>query len=975
MTDINIKARKIAAEWQGIGVEGDNGVEQYRFIIDRLTGNGADLYEGIATAIFRLPDGTEGFAKLDMDLVDEKHIGLMWEIGSEVTQQPGTVLVSIRISGLEERLWHSEIGRFTVARTLSQPSSQPTRLMARKAQARIADPSQENPITVVERTIMIPAELQTIAVQNDENSEEVTIVLPRYFDGFDLAEHSIYLRTVNDGGRDDILFTENNKSVVANEIHLNWMLKPPQTSYNGRLSIQLVVKGEDFQWASASASITIIPLIDGDPVIPNAPSMYDQWIEELDELRTVALAGIAQAKTEAVQQISTAGDQAAASIVGAVADVNAAKDQAIQDIDSAKADAKDEIVTEVSKNFLPVTGGALTGPVTAPTPTGDSSDKQLTNVEYVKNHVPDLSGYVAKTGTQVVTGDLRIPAPATADSAVNREYADGKLDKTGGTMEGLIVSKYGSNENNPAISIQTNGNPGGWNTPPIEFKNGSNIGDTFWLRFAKASNTDGLIVPSKLKDGLPDVNSRFRYTHGDTPIEGTDLTPKDYSDAVPYQYAKAAGFRYSENIFKKNLKFEPFIIDRNLSATTTNGYCKIATCKFAIGSVVSASLLVISGWVREYTSTTTFTLKIAGRAANNVVDFQGTGYTPNFNTCNLVLVKNSDNFYELYFEKTSIDTKYTNIYLEMTYGSSEAWDFDTSNIGSFTPGTIPGTKVWDLKTAWGTTSRTQVIKEDVCADNAGAHNAIYRGKNLGTSVTAAQYAAIADGTFKDLFIGDYWVIDGVRWYIAHIDYYKNVRAKKIHHLLIVPGNTIGSAQMNSTATTINGYWGSIMKYTNILPALKKIKGIFGNYIMPHDIIMPAKSDSNGQVTKEEWVTVSIGALMNAYMVFGFNPQYIRNNDPVKSTICESGQLALFRYSIEQLWIGAAWWLRDISSGTNFVNVHDSNCVSTDLANIHSGIRPYFCLAGTPQTQTAANSIPTAAPSLEISSEKEEEITV
>lgn len=40
-------------------------------------------------------------------------------------------------------------------------------------------------------------------------------------------------------------------------------------------------------------------------------------------------------------------------------------------------------------------------------------------------------------------------------------------------------------------------------------------------------------------------------------------------------------------------------------------------------------------------------------------------------------------------------------------------------------------------------------------DNAGAHNAIYRGKNLGTSVTSAQWAAIANDTFIDLYIGDY----------------------------------------------------------------------------------------------------------------------------------------------------------------------------------------------------------------------------
>ena len=50
------------------------------------------------------------------------------------------------------------------------------------------------------------------------------------------------------------------------------------------------------------------------------------------------------------------------------------------------------------------------------------------------------------------------------------------------------------------------------------------------------------------------------------------------------------------------------------------------------------------------------------------------------------------------------------------------------------------------------------------ADNAGAHNAIYRGKNLGSAVTAAQWATIQAGTFKNLFIGDYWTINDVKLY-------------------------------------------------------------------------------------------------------------------------------------------------------------------------------------------------------------------
>ena len=56
-------------------------------------------------------------------------------------------------------------------------------------------------------------------------------------------------------------------------------------------------------------------------------------------------------------------------------------------------------------------------------------------------------------------------------------------------------------------------------------------------------------------------------------------------------------------------------------------------------------------------------------------------------------------------------------------------------------------------------------------DNAGYHNSVFRGKYLGTSVTAEQHAQIAAGTFKDLYIGDYWTINGVNWRIAHFDYW------------------------------------------------------------------------------------------------------------------------------------------------------------------------------------------------------------
>lgn len=72
-----------------------------------------------------------------------------------------------------------------------------------------------------------------------------------------------------------------------------------------------------------------------------------------------------------------------------------------------------------------------------------------------------------------------------------------------------------------------------------------------------------------------------------------------------------------------------------------------------------------------------------------------------------------------------------------------------------------------------------------------AHN-LYRGKNLGTSFTETQSGHIKNGTFEDLYIGDYWVINGKNWRIGAIDPAYNCGDTKstTHHVLIVPDTNL-----------------------------------------------------------------------------------------------------------------------------------------------------------------------------------------
>jgi len=99
--------------------------------------------------------------------------------------------------------------------------------------------------------------------------------------------------------------------------------------------------------------------------------------------------------------------------------------------------------------------------------------------------------------------------------------------------------------------------------------------------------------------------------------------------------------------------------------------------------------------------------------------------------------------------------------------------------------------------------------------NAGYHNSIYRGKYLGDEVTADQYAAIAAGTFDDMYIGDYWTINGVNWRIAHFDYWLNCgdtgSGTTEHHVVVIPDTILYSAKMNETNITTGGYMHSLMR--------------------------------------------------------------------------------------------------------------------------------------------------------------------
>ena len=112
-----------------------------------------------------------------------------------------------------------------------------------------------------------------------------------------------------------------------------------------------------------------------------------------------------------------------------------------------------------------------------------------------------------------------------------------------------------------------------------------------------------------------------------------------------------------------------------------------------------------------------------------------------------------------------------------------------------------------------TNVQTAIDQSIMVFPNAGSHNSIYRGRYLGDEVTADQYVAIAAGTFNDMYIGDYWTINGVNWRIAHFDYWLHCGDTETttHHVVVVPDTILYSAKMNETNVTTGGYMHSLMR--------------------------------------------------------------------------------------------------------------------------------------------------------------------
>lgn len=232
---------------------------------------------------------------------------------------------------------------------------------------------------------------------------------------------------------------------------------------------------------------------------------------------------------------------------------------------------------------------------------------------------------------------------------------------------------------------------------------------------------------------------------------------------------------------------------------------------------------------------------------------------------------------------------------------------------------------------------------NVLADGAAAHNCIYRGKNLGTSVTAEQYAAISSGKFTDLYIGDYWVIKGVTYRIAAFDYYYNCGDTNFtkHHAVIVPDTSLYKAQMNTSNVTTGGYTGSAMYKSNLAQAKTTIKAAFGSaHVLTKRELLTNAVNGN---TPSGWIWFDSDVeLMNEVQAYG-SVAWGAHDGNGYNVASGDGQFPLFMFDRTKLHNREDYWLRDVASATTFSNVDGDGGAAYYYASASIGVRPAFCI--------------------------------
>ena len=226
------------------------------------------------------------------------------------------------------------------------------------------------------------------------------------------------------------------------------------------------------------------------------------------------------------------------------------------------------------------------------------------------------------------------------------------------------------------------------------------------------------------------------------------------------------------------------------------------------------------------------------------------------------------------------------------------------------------------------------------------HNSYPRCKYLGTSITDAQNTAIKNRTYDDLFIGDYWTINGINWRIVAIDYYYNVGDTNFDkgNIIVMPDTVLYNAQMNTTDTTAGAYAGSLMRTQNLSSARTIAQNAFGSHLANHRIVLANSVDTSGP-NNWDWYDSDGVELPNEVQIYGIRAwgSALKGFD----VATQKQQFPLLALAPQFVNTRQGYWLQDVSSNSvssSFACVNYRGSADYLNASRSYGVRPSVTLS-------------------------------
>lgn len=223
---------------------------------------------------------------------------------------------------------------------------------------------------------------------------------------------------------------------------------------------------------------------------------------------------------------------------------------------------------------------------------------------------------------------------------------------------------------------------------------------------------------------------------------------------------------------------------------------------------------------------------------------------------------------------------------------------------------------------------------------------IWRGKNLGSVITDEQRNVIKNGTFDDLYLGDYWHSNKCNFTIVDFDYwYDGNPISSSHHVVVIPTDLVNVDISPWTTNNNEAYISSDVR-TEIN---NHFESDFVNLCFdPEDILMYKTNLSElktfvletNKLSEVSYKNVTTKyELMNEKMIFGNCVSGLTNSIDFHFLSSETDNYQMLAFKLKPKFIMgymSSSWLRDISGSNSACVFYKNGSVSSESIGEYNG---------------------------------------